>query len=369
MEQVKLYRKNALGIGTWSIRADDGYLVYKHATIEGGSEVVHTDKVETNKSGRTLAEQIELEMNSRISRMLDKGYKYLRTEALAGSTNQLGLLNPMLAQPQSSLVPFTSAYCQPKFDGHRCMITNQGGDIIAYTRKGKPIPTIGHILQDFHWLPEGKTVDGELYLHGEKLQTISSLIKREQAGTKLLRYHWYDYVSLQVFSARLQSMEKAQHRFPMKHSEVVPSFKISSIEQAYKLYHYFKDELKYEGAMIRLDTVGYEDNKRASQLIKVKVAQGCKRDECEVQVIGMRASKDGWAILVVKTIAQEFPTSASPKPGVTFDISAPGSIPEKRKVLENLESYIGRKLTVEYAMLTDDGIPFHAVAMRWHEEL
>jgi hypothetical protein len=45
-------------------------------------------------------------------------------------------------------------------------------------------------------------------------------------------------------------------------------------------------------------------------------------------------------------------------------------VPEKTEVLANYESkYHDRRLTIEYANLTADGIPFHAVAMRWYEEL
>jgi len=34
-----------------------------------------------------------------------------------------------------------------------------------------------------------------------------------------------------------------------------------------------------------------------------------------------------------------------------------------------MDSYIGKRLTIEYAGLTADKIPFHAVATRWMEDL
>ena len=105
--------------------------------------------------------------------------------------------------------------------------------------------------------------------------------------------------------------------------------------------------------MLRFSTHGYEDSKRASQLVKVK-----ERHDMEVTVLGGKPSRDGWAILQVKT-----------DDGVVFDISAPGSVSEKIEVLNNLTSYIGRRLNIEYAMLTADKVPFHAVAIRWHEEV
>ena len=359
MDEVKLYRKNSLGIGTWRIwwhgmTDSTCQLSYAHAITEGSSEVFHSDTVQLNNSGRDIRQQVELVMNSRISRMLDKGYKYDRDLALAGSTNQMGFLNPMLAQPLEKVgrLHFELAHVQPKLDGHRCLITNNDGLIVAYTRKGKPITTINHILEDFAWLPEGRTVDGELYIHGAKLQTISSLIKRQQDASKSLRYHWYDHVSPKPFADRFAAMERAAFAKPMKHVDVVETFQVRTMDQVFKLFKHFRG-LGYEGAMLRLSIAGYEDNKRSSQLIKVK-----ERADCEVAVLGATPSKDGWAVLRVRM-----------DNGIEFDTSAPGSVPEKLEVMQNISKYIGRRLTIEYAMLTNDGVPFHAVATRWHEEI
>jgi hypothetical protein len=358
VNEVKLYRKNAIGIGTWRIwvralHSDRADLVYAHAVTEGASEILHSSEVVLNGSGRNVEQQVQLEINSRISRMRDKGYKDSREEAMLGSTNQMGLLNPMLAMKLEDVRPsFVEAHVQPKFDGHRCLITNVDGHIVPYSRKGKPITTIGHIMQDFHWLPPGKTVDGELYIHGVKLQTISSLIKRQQDDSSKLRYHWYDYVSALPFRDRLAGMESAAFRYPMRHSEVVPTFKVVSMAQVHNLFHTYRAQ-GYEGAMLRLSVAGYEANKRSSQLLKVKV-----RDDCEVTVLGAVPARDGSAVLNVRM-----------DNGKVFDLLAPGPIHEKRKIMDEITSHVGRRLTIEYAMLTNDGIPFHAVATRWHEEL
>lgn len=329
-------------------------LSYAHAITEGASEVVHSDRVELNASGRDIWQQVELEMNSRISRMLDKGYKYSRDDAIAGATNQLGLKNPMLALPLNKVpnLSFDLAFVQPKLDGHRCLITNQDGHILAYSRKGKLIDTIPHILNDFRWLSPGRTVDGELYIHGESLQTLSSLIKRRQDRTSNLRYHWYDFVSAQGFEWRREQMWKAFDRAGMQHVDLVETHRVQDLHQVYNMFRHYR-ELGYEGAMLRLPYEGYEDNKRARQLLKVKA-----REDCEVTVLGATPSKDGWAVLRVRTDW-----------GVEFDVSAPGSVPEKQEVMANISSYIGRRLTIEYAMLTADRVPFHAVAIRWREDV
>lgn len=357
--EVRLWRKNQIGIGTWRIWVEDltpttAVLHYAHATVTGGAEVRHKDLVTLNKSGRTIEQQVALEMESRVSRQRDKGYKSTVEEAQSGSTNQLNLLNPMLAQTleKVSSVDFTDAYVQPKYDGHRCLITRQG-DLIAYTRKGKIIVTIPHVLRDFEWLPEGKTVDGELYVHGRPLQSISSLIKREQPDSRLLKYHWYDWVGNKPFGGRLKQMKTARERYFMPNTVVVPTYEVKDLSEARQFFEGFRKE-GFEGAMLRTSISGYQANVRAAQLLKMKSWL-----DCEVTAIGVSRSKDGWAILLVKM-----------DNGQVFETSAPGSVPEKTEVYENFEEkYMGRRLTIEYASLTSDGIPFHATALRWHEDL
>jgi hypothetical protein len=365
IEQVQLFRKNSMGIGTWRIWRDGAVLRYAHAVTEGASEVAHEDLIQLNGSGRNLDQQMELEMNSRINRMLDKGYKYLRTEALAGATNQMGFRMPMLAQTleKSGPVDFSCAYVQPKLDGHRCLITNFEGELIAYTRKGKPITTVNHVLQELTWLPEGRTLDGELYIHGRKLQSISSLIKREQADSKLLKYHWYDYMSDVPFHERLASIHKACSNIPMVNVHKVETTQVDGMYAVFGLFHKYR-LLGYEGAMVRHGMAGYQDGARAVQLLKVK-----ERHDCEVVVLAAAAARDGSAILTVQYKFDGDVRPHMPAPDVVFDITAPGSIPEKQRILREISSYIGRKLQIEYAMITDDGKPFHAVAMRWFEEL
>lgn len=364
MDEVRMWRKNALGMGTWRIyhlpisSKTQGIVIIAHASVEGGSEITHSDPVQVNNSGRNLQQQIELEMKARISRQLDKGYKFTREEALLGATNQMGLVNPMLAQKITDVRITQSmmeyAYEQPKFDGHRCLITKLNGDMLAYSRRGKAITTIGHILEDANnWMQDGDTLDGELYVHGQKLQAISSLIKREQAGSRSLCYHWYDIVDpKRVFHDRWKLVQDLYANSNNPQIKLVETTRVHRMADVYALFKQ-RRAAGYEGSMLRISIAGYETAKRSAQLLKVK-----ERHDCEVTVIGMRASSQGWAILRAKMDA-----------GQEFDISAPGSVAEKTEVLKNEAKYIGRRLTIEYADLTAEGLPFHAVATRWHEEL
>lgn len=372
MEEVRLYRRNQLGIGTWRIwyEMNEGetaaMLHYAHSTTLNGAEVSHKDVITTNLSGRNIREQVHLEMRSRIGRQLDKGYKHSLEEARNGLTNQMGFMTPMLAQTLDRAgVPasFKNAMIQRKYDGHRTLITHQDGDIVPYTRRGKPIDTIHHILDEISaMIPEGVTLDGELYIHGLQLQNIGSIIKRKQADNVKLRFHWYDLRDKNqlhlTYAERYAMMNELLDKYVgvgghTETFEIVPTYPIVSMVHAMEYFRNFRMD-GYEGAIVRLDTKPYQDGVRSPSLIKLK-----EWHDCEVTVLSARPSKEGWAILTCEMDS-----------GKIFDTSAPGSVPEKEEVLRNFYAkYKNRRLTIEYASLTNDGLPFHASALRWREDL
>lgn len=351
--EIKLYRKNANSIGTWRIWSEGSTIHIAHATVMGGQEVFHQEEVQTNLSGRTLDQQIKLRITSRVSRMMDKGYKTTLDGAKASNTNQLGLARPMLAHPidRVSTVNYSGSVLQKKLDGHRCLITRQDGRVIAYSRQGKEIPTIGHVLSDVaHRIPEGVTIDGELYCHGQSLQTLASWIKREQPATRSLVFVAYDLMARDSYVDRhreLADMIKATSNVA-----VLGYTPYESDEHTSELFKRVRAQ-GFEGLMLRAHNFPYEDGKRSNGLLKIK-----HFEDDEFEVIGFEESKNGWAICQCRA-----------KNGKTFGVSAPGTLDEKRHVWMNQGNFLGRKLTVEYAFLTSDGIPFHPNAIRWHVEI
>lgn len=355
-KKFTFYRKSSFGVSTWTIWHEGAIIYYASAVAEGGAERVNMEQVIVNQSGRAIEAQIELQMRSRLSRMLDKGYKAGRDEALAGATNQLGLVNPMLAHPidKVSVPPFERAHVQIKFDGHRCLITRFEGKIFAYSRKGRPILTIPHILERLDpILPEAVTFDGELYIHGLPLQTISSYIKRGQANSRDLAYHIYDIVEAEPFAERWAYARSLILPIQDECVHCVATDEVDSLESAWVHFRRSRRE-GYEGSMLRLSLRGYEDGKRSDQLLKLK-----ERDDEDFRVVDVKAGKHSIGILILKLNDRE----------ATFDCTAPGSVIQKQSILANKELYIGRKVEVLFAHKTKDGVPFHGVALRFKEEL
>ncbi len=356
---ISLFRKNANSIGSWRIWAEGGTIHIGHVTVLGGSEVRHTEEVDGGKQGRTLDEQVASRIRSRVSRMYDRGYKGTIDEARVSNSNQLGLDRPMLAQPLAriSKPDYRGAVQQKKLNGHRCLFTKQDNEVMAYSRQGKPITSIKHILETLgSHVPEGVTIDGELYVHGQRLQTLASWIKREQVNTYDLNFVVYDLMSKDSYvdrHAELSDLCKGLRTQSNGQIMVLPYEPFVSEEKVFRR----RDEvikLGFEGMMVRLDGRGYESGSRSSSLIKIK-----KFDDAEFDVTDIIPSEDGWGICVCKTID-----------GKPFKVSAPGNMSEKAEALANKHDYIGKfRLTVEYAELTADGIPFHCSATGWREDV
>ena len=352
-DETVLYTKDAKGdIREWAISHDGETITIRYGFV-GGTMQYQYEEIKTNSSGRDFFEQAELRVDSRISRQLDKGYVYSINKAREGkATNRMGKPKPMLAQKVDDVrgIDWDNAIVQPKFDGNRCLIYCEDGVNKAYTRNGKPVEAIDHILQDIT-LEEGMIVDGELYCHGQKLQTIVSWIKRKQEQTKQLKYHLYDFVAPDL-SYKLRS-------------EIIKGIpKGSSIEAVYGLKVASREALQlafrayraggYEGAILRWGDFGYEDGKRSKSLLKLK-----EFHSDEFKVIDIIKSNEGWGILVCEL---------QDRTG-TFKVSAPGDMAEKYSYVINKDLYIGKDVTVEYAGLTNLGVPFHPIAINFREDI
>ncbi len=353
---ITLYRQHKNSLGSWRIWNEGNKIFMASTTVLGGAEVLHTENVVTNLSGRSLEEQIQLRINSRVSRILDKGYKYTKEEAQKSSTNQLNLLRPMLAQAFQKVrcIDYRNAILQAKLDGHRCLITKQDGELIAYTRQGKLIPSITHITTALDpFIPEGVTVDGELYAHNTPLQTIASWIKRAQPETKKLNYVIYDIISEEPFVSRLNELHTLLGELLISPPESRPikligNYVYAGDEQMRSLFKSMRAQ-NYEGLILRTNDHGYEPGVRSYSLIKIKQFL-----DGEFLVFNIKPSKEGWAVCMCFVDKNK-----------SFSVSAPGTMAEKTLVYENKEKYIGKYLRVEYSLLTKDEIPFQPVATEW----
>jgi ATP-dependent DNA ligase len=363
IDRISLYKRDAAGsLQVWSIWAQNDEIWIEWGQ-EDGELQCQSELIEEGKASRTIQEQVLSRVNSRVEKKLDKGYVRDRNHALTHKpVNRLGLPRPMLAKPFDKVkkIDYSTSWLQFKYDGHRCLIHHISDDeYIAYSRNGKPITTITEILRQVRimHLPDGFTLDGELYRHDESLQKITSWVKRRQLATETLVYMVYDVITPYpvTFTARLHILNSLNwpvawnlggHPYILKAPTVpcVPPDEISiglknAIDQG------------YEGLILRRNTAPYEDGKRSMSLVKIK-----KFIDDEFLVVDIIPSREGFAVL--QCIA---------KNGKRFGATAPGTVDEKFDVMEKRDQYIGRHIQLQYAGLTDEGKPFHPTAVRWRE--
>jgi len=342
------------GIQVWRISVRNWDILIEYGRL-GGVMQTQVENVPHGKAGRSRREQVLSRVKSRINKQLDRGYKKTIEEARAMvGRDASGNIKPMLAHPlkRISYIDWKTAYVQPKYDGHRMLVEITEKGVRGWSRLGKEITSVQHIFDALCHLPIGTVLDGELYHHGTPLQTIASWIKRYQKESSNLKYIVFDMVDTdRPFRERICRLEEILKSRPY-HIDIAPTQAIKDHEELNYFTNLFIEQ-GYEGAILRHSMLGYEIGRRSNSLVKVK-----KFLDAEFECVDIKESRDGWAVLTLKTDS-----------GKLFGASAPGSIAEKEAVLKEPQKYIGRKVTVEYSQLTVDGVPFHPVAIRWREDI
>lgn len=332
-----------------------GVIKFIFGTVDGQLQE-EIEYVDEGLQSRNLEEQVLSRINSRIHNKKKSGYVDNIQDAENNKrVNLLGLERPMLAKKYKDVVSKIKwkdgVYIQPKLNGERCLIKKCDGEIIAYSRQGIEFTTLDHIKEVIKKIPGDFTLDGELYVHGQKLQTINSWVKRKQPNTAKVQYHVYDLISDSGYLQRINELEKIENQIKGNESVFfVQTCKVFDENNAIKMRDFYIG-LGYEGAMIRGFELPYQDGKRSNSLLKMKKAL-----DGEFLVVDITASTHGWAILDCVT-----------KDGKKFSVSAPGSIEEKTEIYLDKDTYIGRYIQIEFFEWTIEEKPFHPVAIRFRD--
>ena len=366
---VTLYINHSTGqTGSWSIevfdRAVEGAeVVTTTRKVLDGKAVVRREFVTQGKNiGRanetTPVEQAVLQAQSKANKKRDKGYTETVPEAGTKAVNSLGLIKPMLAREFKCVDAFP-VLAQPKLDGNRCLAAKIDDEIKMWSRGGKPI-ILPHVAQALDAvLPEGLIVDGELYCHGETLQTVTSWIKKLRPESSQVRYHIYDAaIEDACFSERHASLAAL-----IEENEslcLVETVEAGNDDDLQRLHREWL-EAGYEGTMVRARGVGYETGKRAKQLQKLKDFQ-----DAEFEIVGF---EDGAPYIKDEGTFQVVVYHCRSGNGKIFKATAPGTMHEKHAAWETREATLGRMLTVKFFNYTPDGLPYLPVALRIRDDL
>jgi hypothetical protein len=242
-------------------------------------------------------------------------------------TNKLSrVVTPMLAEGESLSANDTAIkayisdimsrsllglYCQPKFDGVRCMMTlnpkyypnnkitigfETEDHVICYSRTGKKVHVASHLLDELreilvyfseHNDSDCMILDGEFYCHGMEFNIISGCARGNEYTDikKRISIHVYDYYDGKKMPYRFREKFLADNKSlfdynnsPLAlldnlddksgHVVLVDTKHFNEIADVYAYYEQLLDD-SYEGMMVRVPN-GIYMSKRSPDLVKIK---------------------------------------------------------------------------------------------------
>jgi len=353
-----LYKKSSKDkISEWLIYANNDRNSASYTTEFGYSDGKKQSTTVNISEGKNIGkanettpyEQACLEAESKWNKQKDKGY----TTSL--SLVDAPRISPMLAHKYDDYKHKIKwpCYVQPKLDGLRCLIYRQScGTIVLQSRQGKQFNSLPHLVEELDRLmfKDGIILDGELYVHGEEFQELIHLIKRDEPhkDSVKIEYHIYDCYDPKNLSwpykARLAYLENLKLHTSV--NSIVKYVKTDILtNESFLLKE--KDWAKqngYEGVMLRNADASYKVGHRSYDLLKVKEFQ-----DDEFEIVGGEENKgrqEGQCSLICKT-----------KEGATFKVKPEGTDEQRQWYWDNLESIIGKMLTVRFFSYTTSKTP------------
>lgn len=365
-----------------------GYTIQRsYGQVNGKTTLSPLIIIDKTKQKRTWKEQLELQYNSECKKFLDKGYvelpkhpnEYSESELsnIFGevTTNQYGIIKPMLAKQESKLtnrkILDKEWLVSRKLDGVRCLMAWDGKEIHAYSRGGEMYDySTEHIRKDEELVEFFKKypniiLDGELYYHGKTLQQISGAARMEKNvydcdWLQYWVYDIYDKSNINLIAEERNDFLYNYFPFPLYFTEndekytdadfieespvrVLNQIRVSSEKEIWKWHDIFVSE-GFEGCVIRNPDKPYKPNGRTNDMIKFK---NYKSEDFLVTdfELGLRGSEDMTFICELED-------------GRTFKAMPVGNRATKEEYVKNFEEkYKRHKAECTFFNYSDDGIP------------
>lgn len=358
----------------WDIEVKDGlngdaYLVIKHGKL-GGKQ---TEKSEyygygSGKQGRSALEQAELEAKARIKKQEDKNYRENKVDL--ESLDILAMLAADYRKRGKSVV--YPCFGSDKYDGVRALAKKRNGVVTIESRTSQlyDIPHI-HEALTIH-MRDGDIWDGEIYLHGEVLQDITSAVGRTDTQAKIdekrrkveriiskvgnqgeefelaaqeleeayliheirpkLEFHIFDVHSDKTFYDRVSDLEELTGIPVVSPCIQITQYVWVADADDMKVKHDDAVDRGYEGLMLRNFKGLYESGKRSADLQKYK-----EFVDAEFEILDVLPDKDEGSRFLVRNNLNDR----------TFTVTL-GSMAQRAEYLENKHLYIGKMITVRY---------------------
>lgn len=349
---------------SWQIKTEDADIITEYGTTEGSKSIARKTVKGKNigkKNETSPEEQAKREAKAMWTKKLEGKY----SESIDKAKDTVFL--PQLAhdwkkQKKKPKYPYD---IQPKLDGVRCLAWRENKQIILMSRGGKKY-NVKHIQEELKTLKlrQGDVLDGELYIHGNKLQDTTRLVKKHREGPNgsiKLSFSCYDAFHRTNLETPWKErkilleniLKKTIDSNTYRSVLIVKTDRVHNEEELMlKLAEYEKEG--FEGLMIRLDNANYLLGHRSRGLLKLKNFQ-----DAEFEVIGFTESSGndkGCVIWECKTAEDK-----------TFTVRPIGNRYIRKKWFQNGNDYIGKMLTVKFQALTNNLIPQFPVGIVFRE--
>lgn len=339
------------GVKQWSVWTEGDTILVEHGKRGGEMQVKRTVCKPKNvgRSSETSSEQQAInEAQSKYNKQIDKFYRVSEEEARSIIDEGVMLAQDMTKHPKYLNWSKGRVWVFPKLDGLRVKTVFDGDGEPSWTsRGGKPysIPDkIKEELKAIHKATGYTMLDGEAYIHGEKLQSIQSATKKHNELTDSIEYHIFDVPDLhKVWEDRSEDVDtigdlcESLTKVEIVRGNVAFSFK--DIDDMLGLWL----EKGYEGVMVRNPDGPYLfQNKRSNDLLKYK-----KFFDSECKVVGCEEDKNGEGKLMCLW------------KGVHFELKMKGN--HSYRCYESQLKLVGKWINFKYQDLTLRGVPTFAV--------
>lgn len=355
----------------FSEKFNDCLIIHRETSQLHGKVTKQPDLlIDKGLAGRSIIAQYKIRYNHLIKEKLDKGYKRIdkdpqtysleELKEIVGdySTNQDGLLKPMLAKSETQItnrkIFDKDWYASRKINGIRTLVYFDGKEIHTASRGGAinydfVLDHIIHnpVLVDYFTKYPDLIFDCETYKHGWTLNKISGICRTQKTAYdgEPLELYVYDIVDVnKTFEERLQILNRIQQDLNLSFIperdwdendlkiQIVPHVLISGWDNIKKLHDEWVSE-GWEGVVIRDPNVTYKPGGRGNQMLKIK-----NYIDAEYKIIGLTEGlrEEDMCFLMETPEGQQ------------FNCKPMGDRAQKKWYREHIDELIGKMATIKY---------------------
>ena len=351
-----LFVKTATGaIAHWEIWTEGADICMRWGQLDGQEQTSRTPATPKNvgRSNETTGpEQAIKEAEARVAKQLR--LKYQPTiEAARNNINIKPMRAYTLDKKRQGKVTWPMTV-QPKYDGCRSMAFYKPDMKLWLMSRGGLEYKLPHVKDELqNRLEGGWCLDGELYVHGMRLQTIRHHIETLSPESLQVQFVCYDMFHFEHTDTPWRDRQERLTDFfirnpGMQYTRYSPSIDAHSMEDIDTLHDQWVLD-GYEGLIARDMEGPYRLAAKSTKLLKYK-----KFEDDEFKILGYSLGKDGIIQYTCKVDEEQ-----------TVDARPIGHLEERARFLEEAVKgkAVGKILTIRFIGRSADNIPLHPVGI------